>query len=323
MTRLQNIGMEWLKTAQALPPIEPAVPPVEPAPVQEPIPEPEPAPVVVPVPVPSPAPTPSVPKPDPPPAPTTVQKIENEPGVGGTSTVATEKALTPYDIWKADPTPDNLGKVVDDLESVIVREVYKYSGPSELLHAKAKEIVIEAIQSYDPSQGTQLSTWVTTQLQQLNRYGQQVRPVYNPEVSAREAAELNTIVQRMTDELGREPTIEEIADEAGMTPAKVQRLQSQVVATVSEGQLYEDPETGMTNLPAVDMPSLLGEAADVVYPTLDPIDKQIFDYSTGRYGGPPLSKQEIAEKLGMTTSAVSQRAKSIAQRILEMQKNVQ
>lgn len=230
--------------------------------------------------------------------------------------------LTPYDRWSKDPTPDNMSEVLSSLDPVISREVHRYTGPKSLLRGKAKSLAIQAVRNFDPSRGAKLHSWVTTQLQQLNRYGQSLRPVYVPEVTNRESSELNSVSQRLSDELGRQPTHDELADELGVSTKKIQRLLKAKPAVLSESQLYTDPESGMTSLPATSEVDVIGESADVIYPGLSERDKMIYDYKTGKRGKPPLNNLQIARKLGVTPALVSQRAKDIAQRILEGQNRV-
>ncbi len=230
--------------------------------------------------------------------------------------------LTPYDKWSKDPTPDNMSEILTSLDPVISREIHRYTGPKSLLRGKAKSLAIQAVRNFDSSKGAKLHSWVTTQLQQLNRYGQSLRPIYVPEVSSRESSELNTVSTRLSDELGRQPSHDEIADETGLSVRKVQRLLKAKPAILSESQLFTDPESGLTSLPATSEVDVIGESAEVMYPSFSERDKLIYDYKTGKGGKPPLNNLAIARKLGVTPALISQRTKDMAQRILEGQSHV-
>ena len=239
-----------------------------------------------------------------------------------TTTPLQAAASTPYDKWLDKPTPDSMGEVLSDLEPTLVREVNRYAGPKALLHGKARNIAVAAVRTFDPTRGAKLHSWVTTQLQQLNRYGQKLRPIYVPEATNRQAAELHSVQLRMNDELGREPTHEELADEIGISVPTVKRLMSAKPATVTESQLFEDPESGDRMSPGVSEMDTIGEAADMVYSGLAERDKLIYDCKMGLRGKAPMSNLQIARKLGVTPALISQRAKDIAQRILEGQGRV-
>jgi len=230
--------------------------------------------------------------------------------------------LTPYDKWTKDPTPDNMSEILSDLDPVISREIHRYSGPKSLLRSKAKTLSIKAVRTFDPSRGARLHSWVTTQLQQLNRYGQSLRPIYVPEVTGRESSELNSVAERLSDELGRYPTHDELADEIGISLRKVKRLMGAKPAVISESQLYADTESGIASSPATSEVDVIGESAEVIYQGLTERDKMIYDYKTGKGGKPPINNLQIARKLGVTPALISQRTKDIAQKILEGQGRV-
>ena len=116
-----------------------------------------------------------------------------------TTTPLQAAASTPYDKWLDKPTPDSMGEVLSDLEPTLVREVNRYAGPKALLHGKARNIAVAAVRTFDPTRGAKLHSWVTTQLQQLNRYGQKLRPIYVPEATNRQAAELHSVQLRMNE----------------------------------------------------------------------------------------------------------------------------
>jgi Mn-dependent DtxR family transcriptional regulator len=58
---------------------------------------------------------------------------------------------------------------------------------------------------------------------------------------------------------------------------------------------------------------------ELVYHDLDEINQTIYDYLIGGHGRTPISTSEIARKLGITPSAVSQRAAVIQSMLDERQ----
>jgi DNA-directed RNA polymerase specialized sigma subunit len=82
---------------------------------------------------------------------------------------------------------------------------------------------------------------------------------------------------------------------------------------ISEGQTATPEEgvqlPGTESLPASDI------WLEYVHHDLDPIDKKILEWKTGMYGKQVLSTNEIARRLNITPSAVSQRAAKIAMKI--------
>lgn len=223
-----------------------------------------------------------------------------------------------YDNWLKDPTPENLGKVVDTLSPTLISEVQRFSGPKPLLRAKAKELAIKAIHTYDPTKGAALKSWAVTQLQPLHRYGKQLRPVRSSELAIQQAAEINTQTQRLQEELGRDPEDHEIADYVGISVKRIRDLRRKVVPTMNESSLASE-DTGQIDLPAVTgAPGQNDYASEAAYMSLSPRERKIFDWKTGLHGQSMLTNQEIARRLGLTPAAISQISGNMALRIKDI-----
>lgn len=223
---------------------------------------------------------------------------------------------TEYDSWLKDPTPDNMANVVKALDPVLVSEVQRYPGPKGVLHGKAKTLAVKAVQTYDPTRGAGLRTWLTTQLQPLTRYSQHIKSVYVPEAVTRQAAELHTITENMHDNLGRTPTDEELADESGLSITKLQTLRSRVRPSISESQLTA-PTAESPAMPALQRENPLVFASEAVYDGLEPREKAIYDWKTGGHGQSQLANKEIAVRLGVSPGLVTQLSQRIATQIQE------
>ena len=224
-----------------------------------------------------------------------------------------------YDAWKLDPTPDNMARVITSLEPTINSEVQRYQGSKPILRGRAKVLATKAVHKYDPSHGAKLRSWVVTQLQPLSRYGQQMRPIHASEMAIRQAAEVNRIKEEMSEELGRDPTDEEIADKTGISVARIKKVQKDVMATVPESSFTEtSEEDGGKSMPGVIAPDVITTAKEMVYESLSPRDKQIYDWKIGAHGKSVLANQVIARRLGITPALVSQRSKQIAYQIRDL-----
>lgn len=225
-----------------------------------------------------------------------------------------------YDNWLKDPTPDNLGAVIAAMEPVINSQVYQYTGPKPLLRSKAKLLTINAIKTFDPTRGAKLQSWVTTQLQPLSRYNQQLRPVKASEDAIRQAAELNRQTMDLENELGRKANVDEVADRVGISAARIRKLRAKVITTMPETALESTTDEGeeTVSTPAVSEPDRLSTAEEVVYESLNPRDKAIYDWKIGKHGKPLLLNQIIAKRLGITPALVSQRSQQIAEQISDL-----
>lgn len=222
----------------------------------------------------------------------------------------------PWETWQTDPTPEHMSAVLKDLDPVIVSEAQRYPGPKSILYWQGKQLTRDAVKSYDPTRGTTLRTWVTTQLKPLNRYGQRLSPVRIPEAVRRNAAELHSVTEKMHDELGRLPTDVELADETGLSVTKLQKLRSRVGVSMSDSQMVD--QEGNPQTPAVIMPKVTDFASDAVYGDLDPQEQLIYDWKTGSHGRDRIANKEIAVRLKVSPAYVTQLSQKIAQRIQEV-----
>jgi RNA polymerase primary sigma factor len=224
-----------------------------------------------------------------------------------------------YDTWKQSPTPQNLAPLMQALDPVINAEIQRFTGPKPLLRGRARALAVKAIRSYDPTAGAQLKSWVVTQLQPLSRYTHQLKPVHAPEVAIRQAAEVNRQRQELSEELGYEPSVEELADKTGLSVKRVNYVQKIVRPTIAEGSMSESAEEDNTpTAPGVSQLHKLTVAEEAVFDSLSPRDQMIFDWKTGKHGKVQLSNQEIAKRLGVTPALISQRSQQIALQIHEL-----
>lgn len=218
-----------------------------------------------------------------------------------------------YAAWKSTPGPDTMASVVRALEPTIASEVYNYPGSKPLLRMRAKPLVIQAIKSYDPSRGAALRSWATTNLRPLSRASNQLRLVHASEDNIRLADEANTLRGAMSDELGRDPTDNELADRAGVSVTRLRKAREAVPAVTSEGVYVS--EAGVSQLPAIETQERSETAVEGIYQSLDTDGKQLLDWALGRNGQPRLPSNEIARRLNISPAAVSQRLKALSARI--------
>lgn len=223
-----------------------------------------------------------------------------------------------YNAWVVDMTPENMAGLVDAFMPTVNAEIMQYSGPKELLRARGRYLVTQAVKSFDPMGGTRLNSWVVTNLKQLSRYGKRLRPVRASEAMLRNAAELAAIERRLEDDLGRRPTDEELVDETGWSAKTIGEIRKSAVASVSGSSFGEDDEgEGSAAEPGLVRPSRVPYAAEAVYMGLDDKDKAIFDGKTGMHGKAQSSGSSLADMLKISPAAISQRSAAIGLDIAE------
>lgn len=216
-----------------------------------------------------------------------------------------------YATWAADPTPENMKAVLDDLDPAINSEIQRFSGPKPLLRSRARALAVKAVRSYNPASGAQLRSWVVTQLQPLSRYNNSLKPVYAPEDAARKSYAVARARDVFIDENGRDPTDKELADAVGISVSRLHKVQKMTPATVNEPDKADaDAETSQEF--AIYNSNPVQDASAAVYSGLSDRDKRIFDMRTGSHGVGEASGRDIASLLKVSPAYVTQRSNAIA-----------
>ena len=223
-----------------------------------------------------------------------------------------------YELWKRNPDRNNTTKLIQQLNPTIDKAIRTHVGPpNPLLRSRARKLTLQAIRSYDPAK-SQLNTHITNQLQGLKRVARQQNQVLAlPERVTLDQAHLAGIEAELNEDLGRMPSMAELADRSGLSSKRIQHVR-RFRQPLAEGQFNRVDEEGSgDSAPGVrQAPSTAWH--ELVYGDLDPINQTIMEYTIGLHGQKRLSNMELARKLGMTPGAVSQRKASI-QKLLDQQ----
>lgn len=221
-----------------------------------------------------------------------------------------------YDIWKADPSPGNLHKVVNYLGPTINSVLSTIGGTAPNIRSKARVLAAKSVQSYDPSSGASLQTWVSNNLRQLTRdIRKSNSDIHIPEGVQLDAYAIYKAETELEDELGREPTVQEISDRAHLSIKRIADVRSKNKKQVSEGSTVQEDGSPGLQQGATDY---TGEATDYVYNDSDLNDKKIIEYTTGYGGSKVLSSKEIMAKLKLTPVQFTRRKARLSQRIMQI-----
>ncbi len=226
-----------------------------------------------------------------------------------------------YNQWVSNPTPDNMGVLLTNLTPIIRKEAHRYKGPATIMVSKGKQLAIDAVKSYDPNSGAKLSSWVTTSLQPLNRYGRMVsKPVHVAESAYRQFAELHRTTQELEEDLGDVPTDDQIADRMGISKKKILKLRSSNASVAYDADVEAASDTGNATSSVIDdgTNSRVSYAQEAVWQSLDGRDKKIFEHKIGYNGATELDNKSIAKKLAVSPAFVSQRSAAFAKNISDL-----
>lgn len=222
-----------------------------------------------------------------------------------------------YEKWKKEQTPANMGELLTASRPVLDTAIKSYGRGNQALLPSARRLAVDAFKTYDPSKGAKLQTHLMTQLQPLRRKAREAENVVNvPERVSADLYRLDQSNQALTDQLGREPSDRELADHTGLSMKRIGHVRTFQGTETAESQLV-DPEGGVF-YPGTEQPDPDRILIEYVHHDLDPVDQKILEWSTGLYGKDQLQKQEIANRLGLSPGAVSQRAAKIAKRLAEL-----
>jgi DNA-directed RNA polymerase specialized sigma subunit len=226
-----------------------------------------------------------------------------------------------FEIWKKNPTPENMGKLLDKAAPTLNSGVQSYAQGNSAMKPHAKMLAIKAFKSYDPSKGTKLNTHLMTQLQPLSRiHKESTTAVHVPERIQADLYNMNQSYQKFQDQFNREPSDQELADHSGLSMKRLRHIRKHQGGEYIESQLTENDEGDEgVFYPGTEKPDHNQILMEYLHHDLHPIDQKILEWRTGYNGKSKLSTNDIAKRLNLTPSAVSQRAARIAKQMSDLQ----
>ncbi len=227
----------------------------------------------------------------------------------------------PYDHWVADKSTDNLFAVTKSLQPTIDSVLASMGAAGNpQIAAKARVIAGKAVQSYKPESGASLRTWVTQQLRQLTR---DIRKSNNiTGVGDRvqlDAYAIHKAETELEDEMGQEPTVQEIADRAHMSVKRIEAVRKQMRPVSTEEAYTEGVNTGIQGQDT----DFSQDAMDYVYNDSDRIDRKLLEYTVGYGGHEQLDNVAIKQKLGLNDVQLTRRKQRISLRMKKIMEDLE
>ena len=218
-----------------------------------------------------------------------------------------------FSAWKASDTPQTRSALLKQVQPVLHTAVFSYAGsnPSPAIRSQAKLMALKAFHSYDPAKGN-MKTHLLSQLRRLQRTSAQSNQIISmPERVSLDRAHLMEAESNLRDRLGRDPSDMEVADHTGLSLKRIGYIR-QALTGINDGSILD--EEGEVYAPPSSIPGAKDKDdawAEMIYHDLHDIDRTIMDYTLGSRGVTPLSTAEIANRLGISPGAVSQRKAKI------------
>jgi len=178
--------------------------------------------------------------------------------------------------------------------------------------------LMKAVERFDPTKGGKLSTygawWIKQSIKRA--MANQSKTIRLPVHLIEKIYKLNRVSLKMSEQLGREPTDEELSEEIGISSAKLSQLKTVSIgpasldAPVSEddstefGELVgdEDAQTPFELFRDKNMRDELGELLEMLYDR----ERKIIFQRFGLDGGKPKTLEEVGKNFGVTRERIRQ-----------------
>lgn len=219
-------------------------------------------------------------------------------------------------VWQKDQKPEYTSELLRRMKPTMTAAINSYApNTGDKFGIKAAKLTLDALKVYNPSFGTEPSTYVFNHLKRLNRIsGQANNIIKRSEAMALDQARLRELSNRFEDDHNREPSIGELADLSGLSKKKVEQLLDNDGTVISESASLDDSMRSTVMNDEVND----DDCFEYVYASVGPIDQKIMEWTAGKHGKRPLSNNEIAQKLHISAAAVSQRKNKIAQMLSDV-----
>ncbi len=178
--------------------------------------------------------------------------------------------------------------------------------------------LMKAVERFDPKKGGKLSTYASWWIKQSIKraLANQSKTIRLPVHLVDKIGKIRRVAAQMTEELGHEPTTEELAEELGLPVAKVAHLKNVAVRPASlDAKISADDDTAFGDLVGddraedpfealrdKDLQDEVGDLLDV----LDPRERKIIAFRFGLDGGRERTLEEVGHKFGVTRERIRQ-----------------
>lgn len=178
--------------------------------------------------------------------------------------------------------------------------------------------LMKAVERFDPSKGGKLSTYGSWWIKQSIKraLANQSKTIRLPVHLVDKISRMRRTAMKLQEELGREPTDEELAEELEISPSRVRMMQRASIRPASlDAPIGNDDSNNFSEIvqdenatsPYEDLEekTVTDMLRDIVQ-TLDPRERTILNARFGLDGGPEQTLEEVGHKFGVTRERIRQ-----------------
>ena len=157
--------------------------------------------------------------------------------------------------------------------------------------------LMKAVERFDPAKGGKLSTYAAWWIKQSIKraLANQSKTIRLPVHLVDKISKMRRVSLQMSEELGREPTDDELAEEIGIASGKVSQLKTVSIRPASlDAPISAEDSTAF------------GDEVDGLLDVLDEREKKIIFSRFGLDGGKPKTLEEVGKKFGVTRERIRQ-----------------
>ena len=178
--------------------------------------------------------------------------------------------------------------------------------------------LMKAVERFDPKKGGKLSTygawWIKQSIKRA--LANQSKTIRLPVHLVDKISKMRRVSLQMSEELGRDPTDDELAEEIGLSSSKVSQLKAAAIRPASlDAPISDDDSTvfgemvcdGDSQTPYEQLrdKNMLNEIDDLLS-ILDERERKIIFSRFGMDGGKPQTLEEVGKKFGVTRERIRQ-----------------
>jgi RNA polymerase primary sigma factor len=178
--------------------------------------------------------------------------------------------------------------------------------------------LMKAVERFDPKKGGKLSTYGSWWIKQSIKraLANQSKTIRLPVHLVDKISKMRRVAMKLQEELGREATDEELADELDMTAARIRLMRQAAIRPASlDAPIGDDDSNNFSDVvedenatsPYADLEdkTVVGMLQDMVK-HLDTREATILRYRFGLDGGPEKTLEEVGAKFGVTRERIRQ-----------------